>query len=417
MGRLGFEPRTKSFQFGGVSFHRFAFRFKFSLFVALISTGRGYARLRFMIEYPRADSPFVWLKWQDPKTGKPAYKSTKVRWDHPKRTELVARIVHRIEGKLLDARERQGDGAAGGDACGWAAWVPGWIATTYGRSPGTLNTYRLKWAALARWLHSRHIHRPQAIRREDAFAYPEWRAAARKGKAGKTITRNTAIQELKLLALILEEAVRRNWLETNPLRRLGLRRDETAPKPELTDEDIGKIRAAFVNPPAGIVVEPWMPVAWEIALHTGLRHAETRLRLADVDFVGEEIHIAAPKGGRARAFSIPLPPELMPTLRRLREQRRAWAWDGPKHAPLASLVWRRFFNGIELPDVTFHCTRVTFITRGMRAGIAERVMRELVNHAGSEVHRIYQRVRRVDLREARARIMLPPALPAAPPAA
>jgi hypothetical protein len=50
--------------------------------------------------------------------------------------------------------------------------------------------------------------------------------------------------ELKLLAMIMGEAVRLGHADANPLVSLKLRRDKTPKKPELTDKEINQIRKA-----------------------------------------------------------------------------------------------------------------------------------------------------------------------------
>ena len=51
--------------------------------------------------------------------------------------------------------------------------------------------------------------------------------------------------ELKLLAMIMGEAVRLGHADANPLVSLKLRRDKAAKKPELTDKEIREIREAL----------------------------------------------------------------------------------------------------------------------------------------------------------------------------
>jgi hypothetical protein len=55
----------------------------------------------------------------------------------------------------------------------------------------------------------------------------DWRTGYRK-RNGKTVGRNTAIMELKLLAVIMGEAVRLGHADANPLVSLKLRRDKWA---------------------------------------------------------------------------------------------------------------------------------------------------------------------------------------------
>jgi hypothetical protein len=104
----------------------------------------------------------------------------------------------------------------------------------------------------------------------NAIEYIDWRTSYKK-RTGKTTGRNTAILELKTLAMIMGEAVRLGHAEANPLVSIKLRRDKAEKKPELTDKEIVEIRTALKQEPE------WMQRAFEIALHTGCRLRETRI--------------------------------------------------------------------------------------------------------------------------------------------
>ena len=86
-------------------------------------------------------------------------------------------------------------------------------------------------------------------------------------------------------------------------------------------------------------------------------------------------------------------------------------WEKP------SKMWWRFFkqnDELNLPHLTFHCTRVTFITRGAKQGVPQSPMMKLVNHASEEIHRVYQRLVVADVREKLNAIKLPTAAVPAP---
>lgn len=63
----------------------------------------------------------------------------------------------------------------------------------------------------------------------------------------------------------------------------------------------------------------WMQVAFALPLHTDCRPRETRIPLNCVDFAENRITFPNPKGGEDRAFSIPMPSALKPTLERQRK--------------------------------------------------------------------------------------------------
>ena len=127
-----------------------------------------------------------------------------------------------------------------------AAGIPGcrntWSGTAKARAHLSVIIDAWKW--LAFWLQEKHYHSPRAITYRNALEYIDWRTAYKK-KTGKTVGRNTAIMELKLLAMIMGEAVRLGHADANPLVSLKLRRDKAAKKPELTDAEISEIREAL----------------------------------------------------------------------------------------------------------------------------------------------------------------------------
>ncbi|MBS0661349.1 MAG: tyrosine-type recombinase/integrase [Verrucomicrobia bacterium] len=344
----------------------------------------------------------MWVRYWDHRRGKWRNRTTKVRANDPDRARKLAKFIHRIEGENLSATEVPAGTAP--DARQLARWVPAWLRATYAESESTLAQYEQRWRAVLAFLQDRRVFYAADVQREHADGYIAWRTTLRKGKAGKSIARNTCIAELKVLAMVLFEAVRRGEIAANPLARLRLRRSAARIKPEFTDAQIGQVRAQLREAPE------WMGRAFEIALYTGLRHAETRLRLADVDFSRGEIFVGDPKGGPKRAYTIPLPDELRPMLQQLARAGILLAWSPPtgKGVMPAGMQWRRLFDAAGLGDHSFHSTRVTFISRGCRAGIPEGMMRRLVNHASAEIHAIYQRVEVEDLKQWRPRITLPP---------
>ncbi len=70
------------------------------------------------------------------------------------------------------------------------------------------------------------------------------------------------------------------------------------------------IKAALAEDPE------WMQTAFKIALHTGCRLRETRIPMSYVDFAENKITFPSPKGGEARAFSIPMPTALRASSRK-----------------------------------------------------------------------------------------------------
>jgi site-specific recombinase XerD len=341
--------------------------------------------------YERKDSPFVWVQYAlhpgDPKR----YEKTPIRKDETHKRQKKARYRAQLEEQLLAEAEAGEPGTRNEN--GWS-WVLPWIGVRYqGR---TAQVYRAQWRWLREYLEEHEIAAPLLLEREHCYRYVTWRTGAQKQKSGRSILgalrdskprspkKNTAIGELKFLAQVMDEAkVRRLYRADNPARKLGLEKEKTIAKPEISNDELSSIFAALETRPA------WMSRSFNLALRTGLRSAETRLVRSQVDWPNKLLRIENPKGGRA--FSIPIYSSIEPLIRKWWEGGDEAFWEPPE-GTLSGLSWTKFFREIGLGHLCFHCTRVTFISRGARAGIPEGMMMKLVNHASEEVHRIYQRL-------------------------
>jgi integrase len=267
---------------------------------------------------------------------------------------------------------------------GWM-WVPKWLrATATGK---TLECYELRWRHLTRFLALRKIGHPQALRHEHGQDYLEWRMEHARPRSGKPISRNTAIAEIKLLKTIMSQAVAREMADKNTLDGLKLRKEDPAEKPEITIEEQRRIEAALVNEPL------WMQRSWAIAMATGCRLRETRLAPRQINMAMGTIDFSSPKGGRKKAYAIPMPAVIKPLCAEIVRSKKP-AFEFPFQP---SRQWGLFFERLDLEHLCFHCSRVTFITRLAREGAPLAVAMRLVNHASTAIHRIYQRVRLDDL--------------------
>lgn len=274
----------------------------------------------------------------------------------------------------------------------WNDWVPGFIALHYRASKASATRAGTSWKQLRTFLHLRGLTSPRAITYAHAQDYLVWRTAQEK-RSGKHVSHNTALQDLRLLSMLVRHAVRQGLAPANPLERLGIERDEVKEKCEITDPEIATIREHLPEAPE------WMTMAFEIAIRQGCRLAETRVHRSQVDFARGVITFRA-KGGKV--FGTKLHPDLAPLLK-ARFAKHEWSHDCTNPIP-ASLQWRAFFDRIELPHLSFHCTRVTVITRMARAGVPIQQAMAYVGHASSTIHRIYQKLKPADLSAAAAAI-------------
>ena len=330
--------------------------------------------------YRKTRSPFWYVVYFDADR-KETHRSTGLRADDPNDTAKAKAL--RAE---LEAKEHHRAPVV--NSAGWDSWVPQYL-DRHCETARTLQRYSGNWKWLALWLQEKRYHLPRAITYRNGLEYVDWRTSYKK-KTGKTVGRNTAIMELKLLAMIMGEAVRLGHADANPLVSLKLRRDKVARKPELSDAEIIKMRKA-------LKVEPeWMRLAFEISLHTGCRLRETRIPLNCIDFKEDKITFPSPKGGESRAFSVPRPAALRPLLEELRRARKKFTVEFPFQP---SRRWQQFFIKLKLPHLCFHCLRVTYVNRLRRAGVPREAAMRLVNHSSELIHQIYQREKVDDVRK------------------
>lgn len=355
--------------------------------------------------YERADSPWVYIQYRMPGQKKKS-EPTRIRKDDPQKKRKIEKVLAHMQVRVLDA-DPVIDDPVDGARESWT-WVKGYLLTRYGKDSRTAEVYGFQWRVLAAYLTERKILAPaQLTRQHCAPGYVEWRTSKEKEKSKRFPSVNTAIGELKLLAMLMDEAVRRGLAEANPARKLQIHRAEAKAKPEITDEEAAKIYEALKTRPQ------WMQRSFHIAIQTGLRFSETRILRSQVHLADGLLQIEKPKGGTGKAFSIPIYPSIRPLIEEFWCSGEPELWSLTKaNLDFASMEWRKFFNSLGMPHLCFHCTRVTFVTRGARAGVPESAMMALVNHASADIHRIYRRFRGSDALRYLEMMQLP-----APPAA
>lgn len=339
--------------------------------------------------YRKKRSPFWFIQFIDAE-GIRRNKSTALRADDPAQTVKARMLRAQLEAKELS----RNPGKVSDDA--WERWVPQYLER-HCENPLTHRRYTGNWQWLALWLQQKHYHSPRSITYGKAIEYIDWRTEFKK-KSGKTVSRNTAIMELKLFAMIMGEAVRLGHADANPLLSLKLRRDKPAKKPEMTDREIAAILEALKSEPE------WMQISFEIALHTGCRLRETRIPVDCLDFKEPKITFPSPKGGEERAFSIPMPSALIPHMKKIRSSGRKFTLEFPFQP---SRRWQQFFIKIGMPHLCFHCLRVTYINRLRRAKVPREAAMRLVNHSSELVHQVYQRERVEDVAQSRDAVQFP----------
>lgn len=331
--------------------------------------------------YKRDGSPFWWIKYHA--GGKTLFTSTRLRWSLPGETRKAKALKTKktLEELQTPPHSRQD----------WS-WVPNYIDTRYSDSPTTKNNYLLRWKNFAAFLESRQVYGPVNLTHQHCLDFIQWRAKPDVEGVFQA-TKNTSLYEIKLLSLLMKEAMRRGIADRNPCQGLGIRQDKPREKPEITPDELVKIREELRRIEDGKRVWPeWMEIAFEIAFHQGCRFKETCMPLSDVDLARGTITFNAK--GRKR-FTTALNPKLIPLFKRLKSEGRKMTYQ--KVPSGSSWFWEFFHKGVKLPHLCFHSTRVTVVTRLARAGVPQSQAMRFVGHASETVHRIYQRLQVDDL--------------------
>jgi site-specific recombinase XerD len=202
----------------------------------------------------------------------------------------------------------------------------------------------------------------------------------------------------------MQEAIRRDYADRNPLVSARIRREQPKAKPYLSPTEISLIREHLKKKPL------WMQTVLEICAHIGCRFNESSFSKNQVDFDKDLIWMTDSKRDETdprKTYAVPLPESLKAYLQKLFEQQDFTV------KPLSGEQNRLFNKELKkvCPGATSHSLRLSFITRCHIAGISEHQAMRLVNHSNSLVHQIYSKLNIEDVRAA-AKLVAPP-LPAA----
>lgn len=280
--------------------------------------------------------------------------------------------------------------AAGADR--WELWVDPFLSQRYAGREKTSARMTYAWHQWRSYLFAQGVRVPRGLDYRTVLGFIDWRRAQVKPSSGRVVSLNTALCDVRVMSVIMREAMRRDFAEVNHCEKLGIAKDPAKQKPEMTAAEIATIRAALVERPE------WMRTSFEIALHQGCRLTETSVPLEDIDLDRHTIRFRA-KGrkGTKHVFTTQLHPALEPLVRSLAAAGRPVTCVLPQ---MAAKEWHFFFKGLKLGHLCFHCTRVTVITRMARAGVPMAQAMAFVGHASETIHRVYQRLATGDLSRA-----------------
>lgn len=347
-----------------------------------------------LLTIPR--SPFIYIEYRTPMGIR--RESTKQRADTREGKRMANRMLikKQADERLLTHAPAQ---------AAFARWVGVWIRQHCAGSPPTLKAYLIRWNTISMFLRDNGIDYPSQLTYAHCQQYLAWRT--HRPEVIKSVSQNTARDDLGTLRLIMNEAVRRDYCLANPCAQLRIKTVPRREKPEITDEQIEAIRNELEHSPRQW--PRWMRVQFEIAYHTGRRISETRMAMQTMDLENCTYTVRV-KGGKIKTK--PFHPDLLPTLRTITGE-----FTHNVGASYASRMWRKLFDKLGMRYHTFHCCRVTLISRLRRSGVDRWTAMKVVDHASASIHSLYNRYDEADLRGALAKVFEAPAKdsPAPPP--
>jgi len=178
----------------------------------------------------------------------------------------------------------------------------------------------------------------------------------------RPVSRKTVLNELVYLSGLMKFAVRRGWIETNPVEKVEKPKPPPPDPDYLTPDEIRRLLETETT--------PHMRMAFLMSLTMGLRRGEIlRLRRSDVLLDAGLIVIRNDKSNRTR--TVPIPAVLAPELRAYMEAHdhgeRLFPWKGVESRKTGvragfKTAWRAWLRRAGLRHVRFHVVRHTFAT-------------------------------------------------------
>lgn len=351
--------------------------------------------------YRQKKSGFWWIKFRDP--ARPVFDR---RGNEVPRRESTGLKVgsgsdYRAARQLVADRSAAESRLTGGAPLQrWKVWVAPFLKLRYRRSAQSLLRYEIAWKSVAFFLEEHDVNIPRQLTRQHCLDYFAWREKSDVGNGKYNAGHNTALLEIKLLGLVMKEAVLRNFAPANPARELGIKRDAVRKPCEFTDADLQEIDKAI-----DLVPEPDRTMLRRsslIARCHGVRLSETCVNpMRDVVLGPDPAITFHQKGGKVRTK--PLHPSLIPLFAELQKAQAQVVFERPKSF---AKEWHNFFKraGLKtrLPNACFHSFRVTVENRLRRGGIEKALRMEYLSHEAKDVNSGYDRFTLAELRACHA---------------
>lgn len=339
--------------------------------------------------FQRDRSPFWWIKFRDA-DGRTKRQSTRFKIGVGPETRRAEQL--RAEKTLAESKL-----TAGSESERWENWVPNYLNLRYADAPASRLRTAIAWRTMRMFLEEQECDFPRQLTRSHCVEYMTWRQKPNKQRGKYRAGHNTAHLEIKVLGIVMGEAVLRNYAPFNPCRDLKIKRIRGKEKPELNEQIMEMISTGIANEPKRLQI--FFRNSFDIARFHGCRLSETYLNpMTDVD-MGESNRIRfKAKGGKTH--TVLLHPALVPLLTKLQADRMTETYPMPKSP---AKEWHKFLKRIGvkaiLPNACFHSLRVTVASTLARKGVSEKKAMAYVGHASTTVHRSYVRLRPEDLTE------------------
>jgi integrase len=270
---------------------------------------------------------------------------------------------------------------------------------TEGRSPKTMAKYEYAFKLFLDLAERRKVRSILGVNQAFVDAFRAERRKAIKTGTEKT-TRKAALKTVHsdtvLLRQVVNFAVRRGMIATDPLRGMKLSRPKPTPQPFWSRAEMDQIIAT-----AGAVQRP----VFIMLAETGMRIGEVQhLTWDDVDFANGVLHIQAKEGWKPKTGDARVVPMSPAVKMMLADQPRCAAWvftakASNKHpAGDHQVSERRLLQHLQrvLKKLglrgKLHTFRHSFISHALTQNTAEALVRRWVGHVDAEVMKRYTHI-------------------------
>jgi site-specific recombinase XerD len=252
--------------------------------------------------------------------------------------------VRRLHGILVEESAKEKLGRAEGGSALFHQWVPRFLKERY-TNPGTIQSWAVMWFKMSGFLTEKKVTHPAEVTYHLMMDYLRWRVSPPKGSKRRPVSRNTAIEEISRMGLLMQEALRNGWVIANPCMRMGLRRDPSKKeKRAITKKEEARIFKELKECEHG-EWDGWMSEMFLVAMRQGCRKNEVKVPLENIDVEAMKITFKIKRG---RTHVSPLHKDLLPLVKKARKEKRKVLVSVPDCASVKWLAtgciessWRR----------------------------------------------------------------------------